>query len=209
MLLFIQRLKTKERRPLQFQYISCYSLSSSTIWNNSRASVSIHLMLLFILIVEILMSGALSSFNTSHVTLYHYNDIKIVTHDSFQYISCYSLSVMFLQYRFIRFCFNTSHVTLYPLSVEPVRHGIVFQYISCYSLSCGYMNKTIIIYKFQYISCYSLSEKALILKARTREFQYISCYSLSLTVSLPPSPLMCFNTSHVTLYPSFYRLFFF
>ena len=31
-------------------------------------------------------------------------------------------------------------------------------------------------------------------------FQYISCYSLSLAVGAVVSKLMCFNTSHVTLY---------
>ncbi len=33
---------------------------------------------------------------------------------SFQYISCYSLSLLGLQAGFPNICFNTSHVTLYP-----------------------------------------------------------------------------------------------
>ncbi len=113
MLLFIQRLKTKERRPLQFQYISCYSLSSSTIWNNSRASVSIHLMLLFIhcdwlAVDQPYLFQYISCYSLSITETPCWYNIQM-----FQYISCYSLSIINLV-RINNFvCFNTSHVTLY------------------------------------------------------------------------------------------------
>ena len=105
----------------------------------------------------------------------------------FQYISCYSLSVNEPNSTLQRLSFNTSHVTLYPSVLF-----ILFYFIS-----------------FQYISCYSLSPVVKSLKRIYYEFQYISCYSLSLQQERKNWKLSCFNTSHVTLYPSFYRLFFF
>ena len=56
--------------------------------------VSIHLMLLFIFLVVFLMVKW-SGFNTSHVTLYLDQTNNAAEVYSFQYISCYSLSVMF------------------------------------------------------------------------------------------------------------------
>ena len=56
-----------------FQYISCYSLSIKTMVSVGIRKVSIHLMLLFI--------GLLQSNSEPH--------------SPFQYISCYSLSLMF------------------------------------------------------------------------------------------------------------------
>ena len=55
----------------------------------------------------------------------------------------------------------------------------MFQYISCYSLSI-YKNPDVMIYG---------------------KFQYISCYSLSQTCQSQTTVKVCFNTSHVTLYP--------
>ena len=118
-----------------FQYISCYSLSRDCSCNCITLIVSIHLMLLFIIVLL----------------------FKVKFSTSFQYISCYSLSRTFRHTVLPWFRFNTSHVTLYPntdshrsfressfntshvtlylkapLSAE---NAIPFQYISCYSLS--------------------------------------------------------------------------
>ena len=71
MLLFIGSILVKIAEDAEFQYTSCYSLSSS-------ASC---------------FSFLLPGFNTSHVTLYltaHEPDYPIL---KFQYISCYSLSL--------------------------------------------------------------------------------------------------------------------
>ena len=98
----------------QFQYISCYSLSFSgfrvskcnwsfntshvTLYHKCRwnrtwwGKVSIHLMLLFIEILQ-QESTQITRFNTSHVTLYQ--------------------SIPLLR-KLFHVCFNTSHVTLYP-----------------------------------------------------------------------------------------------
>ena len=97
-----------------FQYISCYSLS---LWINTESAlqirfntshvtlylypaqqdrslmiVSIHLMLLFIYEFHTEFHLPMR-FNTSHVTLYHSEAYRKRTNSTFQYISCYSLSV--------------------------------------------------------------------------------------------------------------------
>ena len=114
MLLFIKTKSNMWEIIIKFQYISCYSLSqlfSSQSYPARR-------------------------FNTSHVTLYQWEQMKIKKSDVFQYISCYSLSnkayyikrtlikvSIHLMLLFIlltswrsshRSSFNTSHVTLYP-----------------------------------------------------------------------------------------------
>ena len=118
-----------------FQYISCYSLSSSYLpesglllcFNTSHVtlyrwyhlciwrlrSVSIHLMLLFIMCYH-RMSFFVKGFNTSHVTLYQFRKPRLYVLSAFQYISCYSLSM------------RLSEIKI-PTDL--------FQYISCYSLS--------------------------------------------------------------------------
>ena len=149
--------------------------------------VSIHLMLLFIKTRTLMEYKLEERFNTSHVTLYQFGYVYATLLIRFQYISCYSLSVNEPNSTLQRLSFNTSHVTLYPSVLF-----ILFYFIS-----------------FQYISCYSLSPVVKSLKRIYYEFQYISCYSLSLQQERKNWKLSCFNTSHVTLYPSFYRLFFF
>ena len=97
-----------------FQYISCYSLSRKYPWGNQREiGVSIHLMLLFILRQKT-TDRTDGCFNTSHVTLYRRWTFQNRWQWTFQYISCYSLSIP-----------------------EDVQDKIkkLFQYISCYSLS--------------------------------------------------------------------------
>ena len=96
-----------------FQYISCYSLSIKTMVSVGIRKVSIHLMLLFI--------GLLQSNSEPH--------------SPFQYISCYSLSVTGNTYGAKDVRFNTSHVTLYLGVLRIISGWNEFQYISCYSLS--------------------------------------------------------------------------
>ncbi len=74
-------------------------------------------------------------FNTSHVTLYLCGLELFHPFRTFQYISCYSLSLFhILQLKCIP-RFNTSHVTLYPIRNGCCSRPGTFQYISCYSLS--------------------------------------------------------------------------
>ena len=80
-----------------------------------QASVSIHLMLLFIQFLASYDELEIS-FNTSHVTLYLERASDFVdTMTLFQYISCYSLSKEGIDNMKDVRSFNTSHVTLYPL----------------------------------------------------------------------------------------------
>ena len=120
----------------EFQYISCYSLSNMFPARNKLCNmVSIHLMLFFI---EWLVTMPLDdwSFNTSHVILYRRNERsehdteyvsihlmlffiekeKTIAYDDsmFQYISCYSLSIIWILWVLCFLRFNTSHVILYP-----------------------------------------------------------------------------------------------
>ena len=107
---FLQLLYSQE---VEFQYISCYSLSRNAslhLWQNE---VSIHLMLLFIDLWQ-LQKVRKNSFNTSHVTLYQLVALDGHVVAVFQYISCYSLS---------------------PFTVTNTLSDSSFQYISCYSLS--------------------------------------------------------------------------
>ena len=227
-----------------FQYISCYSLSdfmaSVYPYNSGFNTSHVTLYLLHFRLVQI----SDHSFNTSHVTLYRFNRIWFDDEGQFQYISCYSLSVSRLAAALDSRSFNTSHVTLYryaaiSLSYLPCK----FQYISCYSLSSAWerigdavgsfntshvtlyrsrCNLYYVGYKFQYISCYSLSDSSGTGGITSGWFQYISCYSLS-KIKRVPEPVLCvsihlmllfirvmkkvcyrlnrFNTSHVTLYP--------
>ena len=169
-----------EHLECEFQYISCYSLSFQA------TPLAFHHL----------------CFNTSHVTLYPDVLSLMLSQCSFQYISCYSLS---------------------ELPPHLWRVLVPFQYISCYSLSRGTLkwakrNKRfntshVTLYRrkhlsntlqedlFQYISCYSLSLSTPPEVKQRMSFQYISCYSLSKPHYFPNREMMCFNTSHVTLYP--------
>ena len=230
--------------PDRFQYISCYSLSLMFKNSNGDNYVSIHLMLLFILIgpqetipfmpvsIHLMLLFILGQkttdrtdgcFNTSHVTLYRRWTFQNRWQWTFQYISCYSLSIP-----------------------EDVQDKIkkLFQYISCYSLSKISRPWSAVQIPFQYISCYSLSNydklsdawdycfntshvtlyqsfrqkiKCFLVSFNTSHvtlylivncyrlpsimFQYISCYSLSFCLMYRPIFFDRFNTSHVTLYP--------
>ena len=101
---------------------------------SSNQSISIHLMLLFIRKIEFIPIGfkhfntshvtvyrstiyinvtIYTDFNTSHVTVYHHKLLPFCPIFSFQYISCYCLSVQVYAVLFPFFYFNTSHVTVY------------------------------------------------------------------------------------------------
>ena len=102
-----------------------------------------------------------------------------VIYSAFQYISCYSLSQWVIFRQLLQCCFNTSHVTLYPEENYSKALEYLFQYISCYSLSANTESAKLTTWKFQYISCYSLSGSQASHQGFLFMFQYISCYSLS------------------------------
>ena len=120
MLLFIHSATTQAIKNVTFQYISCYCLSCiehkynkmSDNFNTSHVtvyrilpnvdipgtSISIHLMLLFILSPSLDSSDFLN-FNTSHVTVYQEQKYEEEQDAIFQYISCYCLSYLIDKHR--------------------------------------------------------------------------------------------------------------
>ena len=113
MLLFINTEVGEESIILQFQYISCYCLSYLGGCVGLARIISIHLMLLFIIIRNIIQTVCMD-FNTSHVTVYH---------------------LFYLDKDIPNEYFNTSHVTVYLNSATLLSNSLLFQYISCYCLS--------------------------------------------------------------------------
>ena len=143
------------------------------------STVSIHHMLLFICSQGYCSPLVRSRFNTSHVTLYRFPDIKnqktnvVSIHhmllfiiyerleyghwELFQYITCYSLSGLFAKF------YNLTHVSIHHMllfiDLAPVNPYIVPR------VSIHHMLLFIIIQElnneqltmFQYITCYSLS----------------------------------------------------
>ena len=119
----------------------------------------------------------------------------------FQYISCYSLSASAERITVLYPKFQ--YISCYSLSRKGMGYGtsgmrvsihlmLLFIWLCLYKVSCGLM--------FQYISCYSLSLSTPPEVKQRMSFQYISCYSLSKPHYFPNREMMCFNTSHVTLY---------
>ena len=144
-------------RAILFQYISCYSLSlranamtgKNVRFNTSHVTlyrllaflkqwarvVSIHLMLLFIVILKISVRIIYRFQYISCYSLSKKGKKYLKVFNTFQYISCYSLSKDISKANISFACFNTSHVTLYRDGFILLHGHIMFQYISCYSLS--------------------------------------------------------------------------
>ena len=117
---------------------------------------------------------------------------------SFQYISCYSLSG--LRKGIYQRCPAFQYISCYSLSKKmsfEIAKKMVFQYISCYSLSLRSKDINPNRFKFQYISCYSLSVEELKRGNGFPEFQYISYYSLS--VLHPPQIVEQLVSIHLML----------
>ena len=189
---------------------------------SSNQSISIHLMLLFIRKIEFIPIGfkhfntshvtvyrstiyinvtIYTDFNTSHVTVYHHKLLPFCPIFSFQYISCYCLSIcpVFLDSSFLDF--NTSHVTVYLYVVKGFQgDNLEFQYISCYCLSKknSILATKNLYFNTSHVTVYHLSRPTGSYPASisihlmllfiyttnkdtdtTPSFQYISCYCLS------------------------------
>ena len=140
MLLFIGLKSSFVAFKIVFQYISCYSLSTHGTEYACDHGVSIHLMLLFIK-TQTVKSFARDSFNTSHVTLYHFKHLSIY----FQKVVSIHLMLLFINYgsgeaNYSVRRFNTSHVTLYPL-VFPIFSLLTFFIISQNTRVCNIFPK--------------------------------------------------------------------
>ena len=132
---------------------------------------------------------------------------KAIDKAVFQYISCYSLSILisersqiktgfntshvtlYLRYGaglIPRCCFNTSHVTLYRKATKGwQRNNVVSIHLMLLFIVFKLLNKEKK-QRFQYISCYSLSVHRIPQRFFPKAFQYISCYSLSKFFRLYP-----------------------
>ena len=132
-------------------------ITDERIFFEINSHISIHLMLLFISMFAFSHEKQ-SNFNTSHVTVYHWQIYLLFS------VNKISIHLMLL--------FIALHPTLTLKSSS-------FQYISCYCLSGKSFNIFSIHCSFQYISCYCLSAELLGKRYALFTFQYISCYCLS------------------------------
>ena len=183
--------------------------------------ISIHLMLLFILVLPqgspfvlhfntshvTVYHGAQSNivsihadFNTSHVTVYRLFNIFSIASSSFQYISCYCLSITEKEMIHTSINFNTSHVTVYLPANTPSSYLSSFQYISCYCLSVNSFCCVAVNLVFQYISCYCLSPVPFSCSFCHYNFNTSHVTVYLLVGRLCSSTFGDFNTSHVTVY---------
>ena len=121
----------------------------------------------------------------------------------FQYISCYSLSESYNLETYQSVSVSI-HLMLLFISIRSVRvrcHNGVSIHLMLLFIFAGTTNNDRFL-TFQYISCYSLSMGMRLIDADKIMFQYISCYSLSEQIQQWQINMVCFNTSHVTLYRS-------
>ena len=120
-----------------FQYISCCSLSFYNFKIFRLTTVSIHLMLQFIFLVN--ASSFLSSFVSIHLMLQFIPVVRREVDEVpvFQYISCCSLSNIFICVNIFSNSFNTSHVVVYQFltleaGISPdgfnTSHVVVYHY---------------------------------------------------------------------------------
>ena len=134
MLLFILDAQFSMAVAELFQYITCYSLSGSTVDRMYSAGVSIHHMLLFIHFLQVLYLPCAVSIH--HILLFIIVARPESTEDEeFQYITCYSLSDCWRRYIY-RYIVSIHHMLLFIKMVGGYYlRQYVFQYITCYSLS--------------------------------------------------------------------------
>ena len=184
--------------------------------------ISIHLMLLFIDVNEILFGPYVLFQYISCYCLSMIGLAKGDDHPVFQYISCYCLSASTASASTISSNFTTSHVTVYQwyydsrlftfidfnTSHVTVYQILVMHHAFSFLISIHLMllfirmaavggERSIV---FQYISCYCLSVSGFDSFISAHLFQYISCYCLSgLSLGLF-NDQADFNTSHVTVY---------
>ena len=201
MLLFIKEIAEYISTSIRFQYISCYSLSMCMTRLELATIVSIHLMLLFInirarlwnwigkvsihlmlLFIEFKSRVGITLTAFQYISCYSLSEQATrqqKPEEEFQYISCYSLSAYVLFATAREFRFNTSHVTLYhgSAALSETRSGVSIHLMLLFI------------------------EKWITTKATSLS---VSIHLMLLFIFLLPchkSFRVCFNTSHVTLYP--------
>ena len=142
--------------------------------------ISIHLMLLFIDVNEILFGPYVLFQYISCYCLSMIGLAKGDDHPVFQYISCYCLSASTASASTISSNFTTSHVTVYQWYYD----SRLFTFID-------FNTSHVTVYLSD---CCCTTQRSI--------FQYISCYCLSVGFRKEWGGSINFNTSHVTVYPS-------
>ena len=180
MLLFIGSILVKIAEDAEFQYTSCYSLSSS-------ASC---------------FSFLLPGFNTSHVTLYRPSSgLEKCSQDRFNtsHVTLYLWNVY--QKWKLKLCFNTSHVTLYLYQFHSLKKLLLCFNTSHVTLYPGHP------FKCGWMGWVSIHLMLLFICLRNARFVHFSISFNTSHVTLYHGIRQCtiqkqsrFNTSHVTLY---------
>ena len=120
----------------QFQYNPCYCLSSFIDKDSGQPIiVSIQPLLLFIVHTMLLTLPWNQSFNTTLVTVYHFQAYFPGWNNAFQYNPCYCLSRLSSSVHNSWPSFNTTLVTVYLICQSKNIKIILFQYNPCYCLS--------------------------------------------------------------------------
>ena len=164
--------------------------------------ISIHLMLLFIDVNEILFGPYVLFQYISCYCLSMIGLAKGDDHPVFQYISCYCLSASTASASTISSNFTTSHVTVYQWYYD----SRLFTFIDFNTSHVTVYPE--LIQKWTMLKCISIHLMLLFIglfNLATKgcdSFQYISCYCLSVGFRKEWGGSINFNTSHVTVYPS-------
>ena len=162
--------------------------------------ISIHLMLLFIDVNEILFGPYVLFQYISCYCLSMIGLAKGDDHPVFQYISCYCLSASTASASTISSNFTTSHVTVYQWYYD----SRLFTFIDFNTSHVTVYPE--LIQKWTMLKCISIHLMLLFIglfNLATKgcdSFQYISCYCLSYTNHCFRLVHIHFNTSHVTVY---------
>ena len=122
-------------------------------------------------------------------------------HDTFQYISCYGLSIWQITIKGLLLNFNTSHVTVYrPLQAHRFFHH-TFQYIPCYGLSqCSALLRLLSAYfNTSHVTVYPMAKSLIHIIPTDFNTSHVTVYLYLQTQWI--YGLVNFNTSHVTVYP--------
>ena len=191
-------------------------------WFCCRGSVSIHLMLLFIVSpikltfvfalfqyiscysLSCTLSICLSTFAVSIHLMLLFINVRVrnpVHYDGFNtsHVTLYHFCIQTIKRLLHRF--NTSHVTLYRFNTIffclgfDVSIHLMLLFIRRLRSSAGRQSLLVSIHLMLLFIIVQISEKG-----GEIVFQYISCYSLSFCIQTIKRLLHRFNTSHVTLY---------
>ena len=184
---------------LQFQYISCCSLSKKMEVSPYNKTEFQYISCCSLSSLHLPLRTRMRGFNTSHVVVYQKRNYKKIKIALFQYISCCSLSRYTSQQNCHKHSFNTSHVVVYPvyfIAYRCFRHvsiHLMLQFIHIF------LRNRAMLQRFQYISCCSLSKHRQSKDGKGTVsihlmLQFIKQYHLKSKLK------KCFNTSHVVVY---------